>query len=149
MNEKIISNILDLPKVDGVCIFDLSGHIVHSRMPEYIVDELFADIGRRIDALFQMADENFVKSNDMLLKYPARSLFIRRASTFYLVVLTEPDVNQVSLRMVTNVAMKHLSLDDFIQIEFIPNRAETTVESKPKAGGRSSHSRVTYRGIRF
>jgi|GEM_PF-6692670 len=47
--------------------------------------------------------------DDYLLKFPQKYMRIRRSRHIYLLVAVDPSVNLVSLRMVTNLVLKHIT----------------------------------------
>ncbi|MGE9294827.1 MAG: hypothetical protein ACQKBV_00855 [Puniceicoccales bacterium] len=108
MNDKFVKNILDVPGVEGVCVFDREGRMVENQLPSFFVEELFEDMSRRVLSLYETVDENFVPCDDYLLKYSERWLFIRRGNGIYLLILASSAVNRVSLKMVSNLAIKNL-----------------------------------------
>ncbi len=108
MSEKFIKNILDVPGVEGVCVFDAAGRVLYNELPPYFIEELFDDLSRRIASLYETVDENFIPCDDYLLKYSERWIFLRRGQGTYILVFAVPSVNRVSLKMVTNLAVKNL-----------------------------------------
>lgn len=113
MSEKFIKNILDVPGVEGVCLFDSEGRLLSNHLPEFFIVDLFEDLARRVISLYETVDENFVPCDDYLLKYSERWLFLRRGNGIFLLALTSSAVNRVSLKMVTNLAIKNLSPKSF------------------------------------
>lgn len=122
MVEKFIKNILDIPGVDGVCFFDVSGRKIASALPDFFIDELFEDLTRRVVALYETVDDNFFPCDDYLLKYGPKWITLRRNKNLLILVLSDQGVNQVSLKMVTNLALKNIKIP-------------------PRDGGESSSSR--------
>lgn len=108
MSEKFVKNILDVPGVEGVCVFDRDGAVLYNELPSFFVEELFEDLARRVISLYETVDENFIPSDDYLLKYSERWIFLRRGNGILLLVLATQEVNRVSLKMVTNMAIKNL-----------------------------------------
>ena len=125
MSDKFVKNILDVPGVEGVCVFDQEGRVVVNELPSFFVEELFDDLSRRVISLYETVDENFVPCDDYLLKYSERWLFLRRSNGVYLVILALETVNRVSLKMVTNLALKHIKSSKI--------GAPKPLESKPAA----------------
>lgn len=109
MIEKIIKNVLELPDVDGACIMDKKGEILHNALPEYFLEDFLDDLSRRVMSMFEAVDTNYLPCDDYLLKYPQKYIQLRRSRNAYLMVLAEPTVNLVSLRMVTNLVLKHVT----------------------------------------
>ena len=109
MIEKLLRNILDVPGADGVCVFDLQGNLLCNRFPSLFIEEIFPDLGRRVALLFESVDDNFVPTEDFLLRFEGKLIFIRRNEHSLLLVLADEKVNLMSLRMVTNLALKHFT----------------------------------------
>lgn len=141
MSEKFVKNILDVPGVEGVCVLDRQGRVLFNELPSYFVEELFDDLARRIISLYETVDENFVPCDDYLLKYSERWIFLRRGNGVFILVFAAPAVNRVSLKMVTNLAVKNLSPSKVLgassstgpatPVAPTPNRAPTTPPAAP------------------
>jgi len=106
---KVFDNILDIPGIDGVCLFGLSGQVFLNRMPSFLSPEIFADALRRITALYETMDENFLPCDDYLLRFSEKWILFRRTDQAVLLVLAAETANFASARMVTNMALKHLT----------------------------------------
>lgn len=100
---------LELPAVDGACILDKKGNLLHNALPDFFLDDFLDDLARRVKALYEAVDQNYMPCDDYLLKYPQKYIQIRRSRNVYLVVATDPSVNLVSLRMVTNLVLKYIT----------------------------------------
>jgi hypothetical protein len=109
MLTKIIKNVLELPGVDGACILDKKGNLLHNALPEFFMNDFLDDLARRVTALYEAVDENYVPCDDYLLKFPQKYIQLRRSRNVYLLVCVDPSVNLVSLRMVTNMVLKHIT----------------------------------------
>ena len=109
MIDKIIKNVLELPDVDGACIIDKKGEILHNALPDYFLDDFLDDLSRRLMSMFEAVDTNYLPCDDYLLKYPQKYIQLRRSRSAFLLVIVEPTVNLVSLRMVTNLVLKHIT----------------------------------------
>ncbi|MGB0744133.1 MAG: hypothetical protein ACPGSB_06370 [Opitutales bacterium] len=109
MIDKIIKNVLELHGVDGACILDKKGNLLHNELPEFFLDDFLDDLSRRVKALYDAVDENYMPCDDYLLKFPQKYISIRRSRNVLLVVAVDPAVNLVSLRMVTNLVLKHIT----------------------------------------
>ncbi|WPJ96434.1 hypothetical protein SH580_01800 [Coraliomargarita algicola] len=109
MIEKIIKNVLELPGVDGACILDKKGNLLHNALPEFFLDSFLEDLARRIKTLYEAVDENYMPCDDYLLKFPQKYIRLRRSRNVFLLVAIDPSVNLVSLRMVTNIVLKHIT----------------------------------------
>jgi hypothetical protein len=108
MLDKLLNNILDVPHVEGLAIFNRSGNVLLKRMPSIFHDEIFGDLGRRIISMTETVDENFIPCDDYLLKYPGKWIMLRRTENIHLFLFCSEDVNVMSLKMVTNMAFKQL-----------------------------------------
>lgn len=113
---KLFDNILDLPGIEGVCLFDFEGRIYVNRMPVFISTEVFSDAQRRITAMYETMDENFLPCDDYVLRYAERWLLLRRTDQLVLLILAGDKANMASTRMVTNMTMKHLTPDALAQL---------------------------------
>lgn len=106
---KLFDNILDLPGIEGVCLFGTEGQMYINRLPSFLSNELFADAQRRIVAMYETMDENFLPCDDYMLRFSERWLLLRRTEKQVLLVLGGEKANLASTRMVTNMTMKHLT----------------------------------------
>jgi hypothetical protein len=106
---KLFDNILDLPGIEGVCLFGTEGQVYVNRLPAFLSNELFADAQRRIVAMYETMDENFLPSDDYMLRFSERWLLLRRTENQVLLVLGGDKANLASTRMVTNMTIKHLT----------------------------------------
>ncbi len=109
MLNKVFDNILDIPGVDGVCLFNTMGKVLINRMPSFMSPEVFEDGLRRITALYDTMDENFLPCDDYLLRFEEKWILFRRADQVVLLVLAADKANFMSTRMVTNMALKHIT----------------------------------------
>lgn len=106
---KLFDNILDLPGIEGVCLFSTEGRIYVNRLPAFLSDELFADAQRRVVAMYETMDENFLPCDDYMLRFSERWVLLRRTERQVLLVLGGEKANLASTRMVTNMTLKHLT----------------------------------------
>ncbi|MFA6289141.1 MAG: hypothetical protein WC661_17295 [Opitutaceae bacterium] len=106
---KVFDNILDIPGVDGVCLFNTMGKVLINRMPSFMSPDIFEDGLRRITALYDTMDENFLPCDDYLLRFEEKWILFRRADQVVLLVLAADKANFMSTRMVTNMALKHIT----------------------------------------
>ena len=139
---KVFDNVLDIPGVDGVCLFGTSGQIYLNRMPSFITPEVFGDALRRITALYETMDENFLPCDDYLLRFAEKWIFFRRTDQAVLLVLAAENANFASTRMVTNMALKHLTpaaLAEFAAASAVPALAPVS----PVAARQSSSPAAT------
>jgi hypothetical protein len=113
---KLFDNILDLPGIEGVCLFGTEGQVYVNRLPAFLSTELFADAQRRIIAMYETMDENFLPSDDYMLRFSERWLLLRRNENQVLLVLGGDKANLASTRMVTNMTIKHLTPEVIAQL---------------------------------
>ncbi len=109
MIEKIIKNVLELPGVDGACILDKKGVLLHHALPDFFLEDFLDDLARRIKTLYEAVDENYTACDDYLLKFPEKYIRLRRSRNVFLLVVVDPAVNMTSLKMVTNLVLKHIT----------------------------------------
>jgi predicted regulator of Ras-like GTPase activity (Roadblock/LC7/MglB family) len=109
MIDKIIKNVLELPGVDGACILDKKGVLLHNALPDFFLDDFLDDLARRIRTLYEAVDENYTACDDYLIKFPEKYIRLRRSRNVYLLVVVDPTVNLTTLRMVTNLVLKHIT----------------------------------------
>lgn len=114
---KLFDNILDLPGIEGVCLFGAEGQMYINRLPTFLSTELFADAQRRIVAMYETMDENFLPCDDYMLRFSERWLLLRRTEKQVLLVLGGEKANLASTRMVTNMTMKHLTPEVIATLE--------------------------------
>lgn len=88
-----------------------------NRLPSFLSTELFADAQRRIVAMYETMDENFLPCDDYLLKFSERWLLLRRTDRHVMLILGGEKANLASTRMVTNMTMKHLTPELIAQLE--------------------------------
>ncbi len=131
MIEKIVKNVLELPDVDGACIMDKKGELLHNALPDYFLDDFLDDLSRRLLSMFEAVDTNYLPCDDYLLKYPQKYIQLRRSRSAYLMVIVEPTVNLVSLRMVTNLVLKHVTPKVIGELRAEANRVPQTVAEDP------------------
>lgn len=120
---KLFDNILDLPGIEGVCLFGSEGQMYINRLPSFLSTELFADAQRRIVAMYETMDENFIPCDDYMLKFSERWLLLRRTDKHVMLILGGEKANLASTRMVTNMTIKHLTPEILVQLEEIARGA--------------------------
>lgn len=135
---KLFDNILDLPGIEGVCLFGTEGQMYINRLPSFLSTELFADAQRRIVAMYETMDENFLPCDDYMLKFSERWLLLRRTNTHVMLILGGEKANLASTRMVTNMTMKHLTPELIAKLEAtaraaVPGSAPAVVSAAPFA----------------
>ncbi len=139
--EKPVNAILDTPKVEGALIFDLDGNVYFSQTPSDSIEEEISKLPQRILTMYEVIGMSFQECSDFILKYAEKNLYIRQSrgkegKDFVLIVIAEAGVNFVSLKLVTNLAMKLIDLTD-----------DTPPQDEAKKSGLKS--KLTYRGRKF
>ena len=129
MIDKIIKNVLELPGVDGACILDKKGNLLHNALPEFFLEDFLDDLARRVISLYEAVDENYVTCDDYILKFPQKYIQLRRSRNVYLLIAVDPTVNLVSLRMVTNLVLKHVTPKVLSELRASLNDIATTTIS--------------------
>lgn len=114
---KLFDNIMDLPGIEGVCLFGTEGQMYINRLPSFLSTEIFADAQRRIVAMYETMDENFLPCDDYMLKFSERWLLLRRTEKHVMLILGGEKANLASTRMVTNMTIKHLTPEFMAQLE--------------------------------
>jgi len=120
---KLFDNILDLPGIEGVCLFGAEGQMYINRLPSFLSTELFADAQRRIVAMYETMDDNFIPCDDYMLKFSERWLLLRRTDKHVMLILGGEKANLASTRMVTNMTLKHLTPQILAQLEAVARAA--------------------------
>lgn len=120
---KLFDNILDLPGIEGVCLFGAEGQMYINRLPSFLSTELFADAQRRIVAMYETMDENFIPCDDYMLKFSERWLLLRRTDNHVMLILGGEKANLASTRMVTNMTLKHLTPEIMAKLEAVARAA--------------------------
>jgi hypothetical protein len=103
---KLFDNILDLPGIEGVCLFGTAGQMYVNRLPSFLSTEIFADAQRRIVAMYETMDENFLQCDDYMLKFSEYWMLLRRTDSCVMLVLGSEKANLASARMVTNMTQE-------------------------------------------
>lgn len=120
---KLFDNIMDLPGIEGVCLFGTEGQMYINRLPSFLSTEIFADAQRRIVAMYETMDENFLPCDDYMLKFSERWLLLRRTEKHVMLILGGEKANLASTRMVTNMTIKHLTPELMAQLEGVARAA--------------------------
>jgi hypothetical protein len=135
---QLSSNITDLPGVEGLCLLDQQGSLLFRRMPAFIPDACYEEAVRRIIGLYETIDENFLPADDYALRFTDKWLVLRRTGSLILVIMTTEAANLSSLRMVTNLTLRHLQSTPAIADELrkAPPTAPTTPPAAPAPAAR-------------
>ena len=111
MTDRFIKNILDIPHTVGMAIIDDQDCVLVKETPSYLDALDFSELGRRAQNMFDTVEENFMDFDDIILKYESKLIYLRRFESLIMVILTEPEANMASVKMVTNLAKKSLNQD--------------------------------------
>ncbi len=158
--QKTIDAILDTPKVEGLLVFDLEGEVYFEQMPQYTDQAMLQKLPQRILMMYDVIADNFQNCSDFILKFDKKNLYFRKSHRkedmdFILAVLGDAGVNFVSLKLVTNLAMKMLKLEDKPTDEYqapaspdLTYRGQkvSTASTLNKKSGRKKRSNLIYRG---
>jgi hypothetical protein len=142
---KLIDNILELPGVDGLFLHDTDGDIRLNRLPRYLGEEILADALPHLQALYEAADECVSTCDDQVLRFAERWLMLRRSEARTLLILGDERANLSSVRMVSNLALRHLTAASLIRLS-VPAALEAP-PSRPEPAPAPAPTRVRmYRG---
>lgn len=139
---KVFDNVLDIPGVDGICLFGINGEVYLNRMPSFLTPDIFADALRRISALYETMDENFLPCDDYLLRFSEKWVLFRRTDQTVLLVLAAESANFASTRMVTNMALKHLTPAAIAELQ--PTSTVAAVPVPPPAAAPSGSTATPF-----
>ncbi len=136
--QKSINSILDTPKVEALLVFDLDGSVYFEQVPENTNSTALEKLPQRILMMYDIIADNFQNCSDFILKFEKKNLYFRKSSDkkgkdFILAILGDAGINFVSLKLVTNLAMKMIELED----------QPPTEEAAPTG---NKKSKLTYRG---
>lgn len=137
--QKPINSILDTPKVEAVMVFDLDGVVHYENVPENTDTTILEKLPQRVLTLYDIIADNFQDCSDFILKFEKKNLYFRKSSgkkdnkDFVLAILGDAGVNFVSLKLVSNLAMKMMELDNSAPEELSSRQSKKT-------------SGLTYRG---
>ncbi|MGF1530201.1 MAG: hypothetical protein ACFCU4_02455 [Puniceicoccaceae bacterium] len=138
--ERYYENVLDLPSVNGLLVVRKSGEVAYDRLPSFIPRETLGDIVRRITALYDTVDENFLPCDDYVFKYPEKWLVFRRNKDAIIMLMVDPEVNFVSLKMVCNLALKNTDVPGLKSLEAGVAPRANSPQPPPSTGDSASNS---------
>lgn len=130
MFDSLIKNVTDVPGVEGVCLLTAHGQFIYRKMSALFVEELYEDVSRRVMSIYETIDDNFLPCEDFILKYPQKWIFLRRSDSTILLLMAHPQVNAQSVRMASNLVMKHMT-DEMVRELSEKPRYETFAEKAP------------------
>lgn len=159
MIARVIQNIADLPGVEGVCLFNEEAELLFQVMDSIYPTDVLDDVSRRAVSLFETVDDNFVPCDEYVLRYPNKKLILRRGGKYYLLIVANEAVNPITVRMVSNSALKHIAEQGVskaaekptvkpIAPAAPPPEPAPAQESRPNRAIRPSRGR-TYRGTSY
>lgn len=143
MIERLVNNVLDVPGVEGLCLFDRECNILLNQLPDYFIEELFDDALQRVISLYETVDDNFIPCDDYLIKYPGKWIMLRRGKDVFTLIITDEGVNQVTLKMTTNLLLKNVRPDTLVNPAPTPAPAEPTTTQNPRATTRPPYRSQT------
>jgi len=120
--QKVIDAILDTPNVEAMLVFDLDGNLFFEEVPVVTNPAALEKLPLRILMMYDIIADNFQNCYDFILKYNKKNLYIRKSNqkngrNFILAILGGAGINFVSLKLVTNLAIKMIDLDDRLPIK--------------------------------
>ncbi|MEM9226607.1 MAG: hypothetical protein AAGA45_01450 [Verrucomicrobiota bacterium] len=111
MIDGLIRNIIDVPGVAGACLFNGAGQILPESLPSFYIKEIFDDQVRRIIGLFDTIEDNYLPTDELTLKYDGMTVQLYRGKGTYLMVFVLPEANVMTVKMVSRVAIKNVTVD--------------------------------------
>ena len=138
--QKSVNSILDTPGVEGLIIFDLDGSIYFKQTPDYTDTSMLEKLPQRILMMYDIIADNFQDASDFILKFEKKNLYFRKSNhkddkDFILAILGDAGINFVSLKLVSNLAMKMIELGD-----------QPSPEGASPVKNKELNSKLTYRG---
>lgn len=91
-------------------MFHESGKLHQEAVPGFYNKEVFDDLIRRVVALFETIDENYLPCDEYVLKYGDINVRLNRNKDCYLMVFVSPDANVMTVKMVSRLAIRNVSL---------------------------------------
>ncbi len=115
--QKYIDSILDTPKVEGLLLFDHDGIVHFEQVPDYAVQTSLEKLPRRILMMYDVIADNTQNCSDFILKFEKKNFYFRKSSNkkngdFILAVISDAGVNFIALKLITNLAIKMIELND-------------------------------------
>ncbi|WOO39526.1 hypothetical protein [Rubellicoccus peritrichatus] len=147
MINRVIQNIADLPGVEGVCVFNDEAEVLLQVMGSVYPPDVLDDVSRRVVSLFETVDDNFVPCDEYVLRYPQKKLILRRGDKYYLLIVANETVNAITVRMVSNSALKHIA-EHGIPKEAPPAKAPEPEPPTPPPTSNPTPERATNRVVR-
>jgi len=128
----LIQNVNDVPGVAGVCVFNKKLQLYPKLLPSFYIREVFADLPRRINSLFEAIDENYLPCDEYLLKFGEMSMYLIRGKFCSLVVFMTAEANFTTVKMISRIAVKNITPD--MLLASMDESADTPPKplSKPK-----------------
>ncbi len=140
--QKSVDSILDTPYVEGLVVFDLDGMVHFQQTPKDTDVAMLEKLPQRILLMYEIIADNFQNCSDFILKFEQKNLYFRKSNKgkgkskeFVLAIIGGAGVNFVSLKLVTNIAIKMMEFDE-------QSQTAQTVKKK-------SRSELTYRGQKY
>lgn len=122
---RLFENVMELPGVEGIALFALTGEVRYAQMPAALGKGIPADAIRRIAALYEAVDENLSPQDDYLLRYQDHWFMLRRVAGHVLLIMGSERANVASVRMASNMVVRRITP------EVIAELADAAAEAAP------------------
>lgn len=115
--QKSIDTILSTPKVEALFVFDLEGTVYFQQAAENIETEELKKLPQQILKMYDIILDNFQNCSDLILKFEKKNLYFRKSrnkneKNYIIAILGDAGADFVSLKLVTNLALKLIKVDD-------------------------------------
>lgn len=111
----VLNELKSIPGIVGGFFFDAVQGVQFSNLPPVFKDENLKKIGKVLDKMYGMSQSGLTDISDLFLYYEESTLIIRQiGKTSYLVVISDPNLNQNLLIMTMNMngdALKAMGLE--------------------------------------
>ncbi len=100
----VLNEIKSIPGIVGGFFFDATQGVQFSDLPPIFKDENLNKIGKVLDKMYGMSQSGLTNISDLFLYYEESTIIIRQiGKTSYLVVISDPQLNQNLLIMTMNM----------------------------------------------
>lgn len=108
--EKILATLRDVAGVEGSWLLGEGNAVVGRDLSALYPDEIISALGSRLRQISEAATEHLAgRDEDLFMRFEGRSLFVRRAGSLLLAVMTLPAVNYQSLRIGAHLVLRQLT----------------------------------------
>lgn len=107
--EKILITLRDIAGVEGSWFLDGQNAVAARDLSTLYPDDIISNLGTRFRQISDAAAEHLPgREEDLILRFETRALFVRRAGSCLLAVMTLPNVNYQSLRIGVHLVLRQL-----------------------------------------